>query len=140
MEKDEQLRFDDYVLDLGSGKLLRGDWPVKIQPQPLRVLSTLVERSGEIVSRNTLREQVRGNSTFVEFDQGLNYSIRQIRLALRDNAAKPRYIETLPKIGYRFIAPVARTGSKQQADPIILLNWRPLTRQSGPFQRRKLTL
>lgn len=119
MEKDEQLRFDDYVLDLRSGKLLRHDWPVKIQPQPLRVLSALLEHSGEIVSRETLREQVWGNATFVEFDQGLNYSIRQIRLALRDNAAKPRYIETLPKLGYRFIAPIERTGSKPEANFVV---------------------
>ena len=86
-----------------SGKLFREGRPVKIQPQPLRVLGVLLERPGEIVSREQLRTPVWGDATFVEFDQGLNYCIRQIRLALRDGASEPLYIETLPKQGYRFI-------------------------------------
>jgi DNA-binding winged helix-turn-helix (wHTH) protein/Tol biopolymer transport system component len=101
-----QVRFDDFEFDLPSGKLFRAGRPVKIQPQPLRVLTVLLERAGEIVSRECLRTSVWGDATFVEFDQGLNYCIRQIRLALRDGASEPRYIETLPKQGYRFIAPV----------------------------------
>ena len=103
---NERLRFGDYELDSQSGKLLRDGRPVKIQPQPLRVLGLLLERPGEIVTREQLRERVWGDATFVEFDQGLNYCIRQIRLALREGASKPQYIETLPKQGYRFIAPV----------------------------------
>jgi DNA-binding winged helix-turn-helix (wHTH) protein len=101
------LRFGEYELDCGSEKLYRDGRPVKIQPQPLRVLSALVERPGEIVSREQLRERIWGEATFVEFDQGLNYCIRQIRVALQDDAANPLYIETLPKQGYRFIGPVA---------------------------------
>ena len=101
-----RLRFGDYQLDSYSGKLLRDGHPVKIQPQPLRVLAFLAEHPGEIVSREQLRERIWGEATFVEFDQGLNYCIRQIRLALRDEASKPAYIETLPKQGYRFIASV----------------------------------
>ena len=102
----ENVRFGDFEFDLRSGKLFRGGRPVKIQPQPLRVLAVLLERAGEIVSREYLRTRVWGDATFVEFDQGLNYCIRQIRLALRDGASKPLYIETLPKQGYRFIARV----------------------------------
>ena len=102
----EKVRFGDFEFDLRSGKLFRGDRPVKIQPQPLRVLAVLLESAGEIVSRESLRSRVWGDATFVEFDQGLNYCIRQIRIALRDGASKPLYIETLPKQGYRFIAPV----------------------------------
>lgn len=101
-----RVRFGFYELDFRSGKLFRNGCPVKIQPQPLRVLSILLERPGEIVSREQLRARVWGESTFVEFDQGLNYSIRQIRLALHEAASQPRYIETLPKQGYRFIADV----------------------------------
>ncbi len=100
------LRFGNYELDVRAGKLLRDGFPVKIQPQPLRVLCILLEHPGEIVSRDDLRTRIWGDATFVEFDQGLNYCIRQIRRALHDNASAPVYIETLPKQGYRFIAPV----------------------------------
>src|SRR5215471_13774719 len=100
------VRFADFEFDLRSGKLFCLGQPVKIQPQPLRVLAVLLESAGETVSRESLRSRVWGDATFVEFDQGLNYCIRQIRLALRDGASKPLYIETLPKQGYRFIAPV----------------------------------
>src|ERR1700719_2859962 len=109
---DRRLRFGDYELDSRSGKLLRDARPVKIQPQPLRVLAVLTEHRGEIVSREQLRERIWGAATFVEFDQGLNYCIRQIRVALRDEASKPAYVETLPKQGYRFIASV--TGPEPQ--------------------------
>ena len=101
---DKRLRFGDFEFDCLSGRLFRAGRPVKIQPQPLRVLAALLERAGEIVSRDHLRTRIWGDSTFVEFDQGLNYCIRQIRLALRDGTSKPLYIETLPKQGYRFIA------------------------------------
>src|SRR5277367_6693932 len=101
-----RLRFGDFEFDLLSGKLFRKNRPVKIQPQPLRVLGVLLERAGEIVPREQLRTRVWGDATFVEFDQGLNYCIRQIRLALHDGASEPVFIETLPKQGYRFIARV----------------------------------
>jgi DNA-binding winged helix-turn-helix (wHTH) protein len=99
-----RIHFGDFELDPLSGKLFREGRPVKIQPQPLRVLGVLVERAGETVSSEQLRTRVWGDATFVEFDQGLNYCVRQIRLALRDGASEPLYIETLPKQGYRFIA------------------------------------
>jgi eukaryotic-like serine/threonine-protein kinase len=112
---NERLRFGEFELDLPSGRLFRGERPVKIQPQPLRVLAALLERAGEIVPREHLRNRIWGDSTFVEFDQGLNYCIRQIRLALGDGASKPRYIETLPKQGYRFIAPLTVTVCDSEA-------------------------
>src|SRR5882757_1728010 len=101
-----RLHFGDFEFDSLSGRLFRGRNIVKIQPQPLRVLGVLLERAGEIVSREHLRTRVWGDATFVEFDQGLNYCIRQIRLALRDGPSEPLYVETLPKQGYRFIARV----------------------------------
>src|SRR6202162_883090 len=103
---NEPIRFGDFEFNSLSGKLFLDGQCVKIQPQPLRVLGVLLESAGEIVSREQLRTRVWGDSTFVEFDQGLNYCIRQIRLALRDGASEPFYIETLPKQGYRFIAHV----------------------------------
>src|SRR4051794_20677509 len=101
-----RVRFGQFELDSSSGKLLHKARPVKIEPQPLRVLRVLLERPGEIVSREQLRARVWGDTTFVEFDQSLNYCIRQIRLALRDEASEPVYVETLPKQGYRFIASI----------------------------------
>jgi DNA-binding winged helix-turn-helix (wHTH) protein/Tol biopolymer transport system component len=123
---DRRLRFGDYELDSRSGKLLRGGRPVKIQPQPLRVLAFLTEHWGEIVSREQLRERIWGEATFVEFDQGLNYCIRRIRVALRDDASKPAYIETLPKQGYRFIAPIVANG--QTSDSVF----RPAESEADP--------
>jgi len=108
-----RLRFGDFEFDTLSGKLFHEARPVRIQPQPLLVLGALLERAGEIVSREQLRRHVWGDATFVDFDQGLNYCIRRIRLALRDRALKPVYIETLPRQGYRFIAPV-----EFAADPV----------------------
>src|SRR5215475_4228627 len=110
------LCFGDFEFDLRSGKLFRAGRPVKIQPQPLRVLAVLLESAGETVSRECLRARIWGDATFVEFDQGLNYCIRQIRLALRDGASAPLYIETLPKQGYRFIARVEVSLEAPQPD------------------------
>ena len=71
----------------------------------------LLERAGDIVPREDLRTRIWGESTFVEFDQGLNYCIRQVRMALRDEASKPVYIETLPKQGYRFVGTLDVAGA-----------------------------
>jgi DNA-binding winged helix-turn-helix (wHTH) protein/Tol biopolymer transport system component len=118
MDRDAQrLRFGDFELDFQSGKLTREGRIVKIQPQPLRVLGILATRSGELVSREELRAQIWDDATFVEFDQGLNYCVRQIRLALHDNATDPVYVETLPKQGYRFIAPVVSAGTPSNGQP-----------------------
>src|SRR5215813_13291560 len=94
--------FGVFSLDVEKGRLTKAGASVKIQPQPLKVLAALVERPGEIVTREDLRKRVWDNATYVEFDQGLNYCIRQIRVALGDDAGEPAYIETLPKQGYRF--------------------------------------
>jgi DNA-binding winged helix-turn-helix (wHTH) protein/Tol biopolymer transport system component len=101
-----RLRFAQFELDLDTRELLRDGRPVRIQPQPLRVLEILVVHAGTLVTREELRQQVWDEATFVEFDQGLNYCIRQIRMALGDDAATPVFIETLKKRGYRFTAAV----------------------------------
>ena len=110
------MRFGDFEFNSLSGQLFREGRSVKIQPQPLRVLGVLLEKPGEIVSREQLRTRVWGEATYVEFDQGLNYCIRQIRVALRDGAVEPLYIETLPKQGYRFIARVTVAPGVPEAD------------------------
>src|SRR6266851_4230608 len=103
------LRFDVFELDTGSGELRRNGDRIKLPPQPLRVLELLVRRSGEILTRDEIREHVWCNDTFVDFEQGLNFCIRQIREAMGDTAVAPRFIETLPRRGYRFLLPVETT-------------------------------
>jgi eukaryotic-like serine/threonine-protein kinase len=105
------VRFGAFELDAGVGKLLKSGIPIKLQPQPLRVLLLLTRRPGLVVTREEIQRCLWGDSTFVDFERGINFSINQIRGALSDNAEKPRYIETLPRIGYRFIAPVTRDES-----------------------------
>src|SRR5436190_13336987 len=110
-------RFGDFELDLDAERLLRGGRAVRIQPQPLRLLAILVEHAGEVVSRDELRKRIWDNATFVEFDQGLNYCIRQIRLALRDTVAAPLFIETVKRRGYRFTAQVKQVGATGSPTP-----------------------
>lgn len=99
-------RFGEFQLDYRNGELRRNGTPVKLQPQPAKVLMILVGRAGQIVTRQELAEQVWGSETFVDFEQGLNFAIRQIRAALQDDAEHPRFLQTLPKRGYRFAATV----------------------------------
>jgi DNA-binding winged helix-turn-helix (wHTH) protein len=100
------LLFGDFELRLDSSELLRGEVQVKLQPQPARVLAVLALHAGTVVSREEIRNAVWGEENHVDSDLALNYSIRQIRLALDDSATQPRFVETLPRVGYRFIGPV----------------------------------
>jgi TolB-like protein/DNA-binding winged helix-turn-helix (wHTH) protein len=100
------VRFADCEFDLRTGELRRNGTSLKLQPQPAKVLALLLSRPGEIVTRQDLSQQVWGSETFVDFEQGLNYAIRQIRSALQDDAEHARFLETLPKRGYRFTAAV----------------------------------
>jgi DNA-binding winged helix-turn-helix (wHTH) protein/tetratricopeptide (TPR) repeat protein len=99
------LRFDVFELDTAAGELRRQGDRVKLPPQPFRVLELLIRRGGEVVTRADIRERIWSES-FVDFEQGLNFCIRQIREALGDSADAPRFIETLPRRGYRFLLPV----------------------------------
>jgi TolB-like protein/DNA-binding winged helix-turn-helix (wHTH) protein/tetratricopeptide (TPR) repeat protein len=100
------VRFAEFELDLRSGELRTNGTSVRLQPQPAKVLALLVRRRGETVTRNEIIEEVWGSDTFVDYEGGLNFAIRQIRTALRDDAERPVYIETVPKRGYRFVATV----------------------------------
>ena len=111
----ECIRFGLFELDPASGDLRREGRPVRLQPQPARVLALLVSRPGEVVTREELRRQIWSDGTFVDFERGLNFCIAQIRSALQDSADSPRFIETLPRRGYRFIAPVAPSVSAPAA-------------------------
>ncbi len=86
--------------------LFKSAIPVKLPPQPLKLLVLLASRSGQVVTRNEIQEQLWVGETFVDFEHGVNKCINQIRTALGDNADNPVYVETLPRRGYRFVAPV----------------------------------
>jgi DNA-binding winged helix-turn-helix (wHTH) protein/TolB-like protein len=122
----DRVRFGVFEFDPVSAGLWRDGVPVKLQPQPGRVLAILVARTGEIVSRKELRQQVWTDGTFVDFERGLNFCIAQIRSALGDSAESPRFIETLPKRGYRFIAPVA--APPPDLPPIAVVSTSPARR------------
>src|SRR5258708_28984806 len=104
------IRFGDYELDPRRGVLSRGGVPLKIQPQPLRVLELLVTRAPEVVTREELSDSVWGNGVNVDLEQSLNFCFRQIRSVLNDSASNPKFIDTLPKQGYRFIGDVVPEG------------------------------
>ena len=106
-----RIRFDTFELDSASGELRESGILLKLQPQPFRVLLLLVERAGQVVTREEIRRYLWTDSTFVDFEHGINFSINQIRGALADSAEKPRYIETLPRRGYRFIGTVRKSPS-----------------------------
>jgi DNA-binding winged helix-turn-helix (wHTH) protein len=106
------LRFGAFELDLRAGEMKRHGSSVKIQPQPFKVLVLLASRPGEVVTREEIQADVWPAGTFVDFEQSLNFCIRQIRSALGDNALSPRYIETLPRRGYRWVGgPVERVAA-----------------------------
>src|SRR6266850_1549419 len=103
-----RLRFGIYELDLRNGELRKAGQRLKLQPQPFKALAILAGRAGETVTREEIQRQVWGDELFVDFERGLNVCIQQIRGALSDDADAPRYIETLPKRGYRFLATVEK--------------------------------
>lgn len=103
------VRFGIFELNLATGDLRKAGMTVKLRPQAAKILSMLVRRRGQLVSREELREQVWGSETFVDFEHGLNLCVQQIRAALDDDAGTPRYVETLPRRGYRFIMPTAES-------------------------------
>jgi TolB-like protein len=103
------IRFERFEVNARSGELFRQGAKVKLQNQLFQVLLALLERPGEVVTREELKRKLWPENTFVDFDQGLNKAINGLRAALRDRAKKPRFIETLPQRGYRFIAPLEKT-------------------------------
>ncbi len=103
------VRFGPFEVDLESGQLRKGGVKVRLQEQPFRVLSVLIERPGEVVTRDELRERLWSDDTFVEFEQGLNAAVNRLRSALSDSANDPRWIETLPWRGYRFAADITES-------------------------------
>jgi eukaryotic-like serine/threonine-protein kinase len=109
--KKTRYRFGPFELDTGSDSLLRNGTRIRVQDLPYRLLVMLVERPGEIVTREEVRQRLWPENTFVEFDNSLGVAIRKVRDALNDEAETPRYVETIPRRGYRFVAPVTLLAS-----------------------------
>ena len=102
------VRFDSYEVDLRAGRLSKSGVRISLREQPFQVLVALVGRPGQVVTRDELRRQLWPKDVFVDFDNNLNTAIARLREALCDSADHPRFIETLPRRGYRFVASVSR--------------------------------
>jgi TolB-like protein/DNA-binding winged helix-turn-helix (wHTH) protein/Tfp pilus assembly protein PilF len=142
-------RFGVFELDLRTEELRKYGHKVAIQGQPIQILSLLTERAGELVTREELHQQLWPADTYVDFEQGLNAAVKRLRQALNDSADNPRYIETLPRRGYRFIAPiktievdqnVAEAGDILSQEPAGLKDQSDLPGKAGPRERLRWLL
>ncbi len=119
-------QFGPFEVNPASGELLKNGRRIKLQEQPYRLLVVLLENSGEVISREELRNRLWPQDTFVDFDGSLRVAVGKLREALDDNADDPRYIETIPKRGYRFLVPevrrldAAHEAEEQSEDPEFL--------------------
>lgn len=117
---DKLLRFGVFELDLAAGELRKSGRRIRLQEQPFQVLVTLLENAGRVVTRDDLRRKIWPADTFVDFDHSLNTAVNKIRESLGDSATNPRFVETLARRGYRFIAPVDGAGATAPATPATL--------------------
>src|SRR5882672_8262882 len=116
-----KVRFGVFEADMEAGELRKHGLRLKLSEQPFQILAMLMARPGEIVSREVLRERLWPSDTFVDFDHGLNNAVMRLREVLGDSSDHPRFIETLPRRGYRFIAPVEfkNSTSENQSPEVI---------------------
>ena len=148
------LRFGVFELDPGAGQLYRNGRLVRMQPKPFKLLCLLAYRSGMLVTREEIQSELWSSDTFVDFEQGVNFAVKQVRDALGEGADRPLYIQTVPKRGYRFLAPVERASDENDADEALFrprtdgrlnkLLWMHVTElklvESRRQERRKLAL
>ncbi len=99
------LKFGPFIVDLAAGEVPKNGSRIRLQEKPLRVLMLLAERQAQLVTRTELKQHLWPGDTFVDFETGLNTAVSKLRDALSDKADSPRYIETIPRRGYRFLAP-----------------------------------
>ena len=139
------VRFGVFEVDLAAGELRKSGRRIRLQEQPFQILALLLERPGEVITREEVRQKLWPADTFVDFDHSLNTAINKVREALGDSASSPRYVETLARRGYRFLAPVeraenpamARSASGPQAEAEIIKTIHP--ELEVPVPRRGLT-
>lgn len=122
------VRFGPFELDARAGHLRRGKMRLHLRPQPFKLLSLLVSRAGQLVTRREIQHQLWDEDTFVDFEQGLNVAIRQIRTALNDTTTAPRFVETVHRRGYRFIAHATKVAPSTAVDSLAVL---PFENSSG---------
>src|SRR5437867_872507 len=123
-----QLVFGPFAFDESSGELHKHGVRVRLQGQPLQILAALIRQPGQLVTRDEFQQQLWTGSTFVDFDHGLNAAMNRLRQVLGDSAEHPRYIETLPGRGYRFVAAVQHTASK----PVLMMASAPPAMEAEP--------
>ena len=117
--EDALVRFGAFELNLRTGELRRSGIRLNLSDQPFQVLRALLDHPGDLVTREELRQRLWAAETFVDFERGLNAAVRRLRDALGDSADVPRFVETLPRRGYRFIAPVSRPPEPAKAEPLV---------------------
>jgi DNA-binding winged helix-turn-helix (wHTH) protein len=116
-------RFGSFELDLDAEKLLKNGRSVRIQPQPFRLLCLLTSKPGTLITREEIQAALWKNETFVDFEQGVNFAVKQVREALGDRGEDSLYVQTVPKRGYRFLAPVTGDEPEAAASPIAMEAW-----------------
>src|SRR5215216_5412313 len=117
MDAQRLLRFESFELDVRSRELRKGTTRIRLQEQPFEILRLMLERPGDVVTREELCERLWPNGTFVDFEHSLNAAVKRLRAALGDDADHPTFVETLPRRGYRFIASL-RDGATIAMPPV----------------------
>src|ERR1700751_837544 len=136
----EAIRFGIFDVDLRAGELRKHGLKIKLQEQPFQILQILLEHPGEVVTREELQRRLWASDTFIDFEHGLTNAIKRLREALGDSAETPRYIETLSKRGYRFIAPVTN-GNRDEAKVEKVSTGAPasdVSERSAPYRRLRI--
>ena len=113
------IHFGVFEVDSQTGELRKQGIKIKLREQPFQILALLLENPGRVVTRDELQKKLWPSDTFVDFDRGLNRAVNQLRAALGDSADTPRFIETLPKRGSRFVAPVPNSGTAEPESEVL---------------------
>ena len=129
------IRFAVFEVDLAAGELRKNGNRIRLQEQPFQMLVYLLDRPGEVVTREELRQKLWPADTFVDFDHSLNTAVNKLREALGDSASSPRYVETLARRGYRFLAPVQRGEAKSPDSPAGIRLEAPVAQAESSFHR-----
>src|SRR4029453_16331391 len=116
MDAERLLRFESFELDVRSRELRQGGNLIRLQEQPFEILRLMLERPGDVITREELQQRLWPEGTFVDFEHSLNAAVKRLRAALGDDADNPRFVETLPRRGYRFIGAPASEGSDKACE------------------------
>src|ERR1700739_3708040 len=141
--RHSSVQFGVYEADVDEGELRKAGVRIKVQQQPFKVLQALLEHPGELVTREQLRDRIWPGTSYGDFDQAVNVAVAKLRTALGDSADNPRFIETIPRRGYRFIAPVHRNARSGEgaAAPVSGISREPnaaaYTKSETVFARNK---